>query len=49
VKPHRGEYWLNAKPDDPEMFADQVTAVCQVYKQAQALAQQRGYVMSTEE
>ena len=27
MKPHRVEYWLNAKPADPEVFADQVAAV----------------------
>ena len=43
------EYWLNAKPDDPEAFVDQVAAVCQVYQQAPALAQQGGHVMSTDE
>ena len=42
MKPHRVEYWLNAKPDDPE-------AVCQVYQQAQAFAQQGGHVISTDE
>jgi len=49
VKPHRVEYWLNAKPDDPAAFADQVAAVCEVYHQAPALAQQGTYVMSTDE
>jgi DDE superfamily endonuclease len=49
LKPHRVEYWLNAKPDDPEVFADEVAAVCQVYQQAQAFAQQGGHVISTDE
>jgi hypothetical protein len=49
LKPHRVEYWLNAKPADPEVFADQVAAVCQVYQQAPSLAQQGGHVMSTDE
>ena len=43
------EYWLNAKPDDPEAFVAQVAAVCQVYQQAPALAQQGEHVMSTDE
>jgi transposase len=43
------EYWLNAKPDDPAVFADQVTAVCQVYQQARSFTQQGGHVMSTDE
>ena len=43
------EYWLNAKPDDPVVFADQVAAVCQVYQQARSFTQQGGHVMSTDE
>ena len=43
------EYWLNAKPDDPAVFVDQVTAVCQVYQQARSFTQQGGHVMSTDE
>ncbi len=49
MKPHRVEYWLNAKPADPEVFADQVAAVCQVYQQAPSFAQQGGHVISTDE
>ena len=49
LKPHRVEYWLNAKPDDPAVFVDQVTAVCQVYQQARSFTQQGGHVMSTDE
>ena len=49
MKPHRVEYWLNAKPDDPVAFAAQVTAVCQVYQQAPSFAQQGGHVISTDE
>ena len=49
MKPHRVEYWLNAKPADPAVFADQVAAVCQVYQQARSFTQQGGHVMSTDE
>lgn len=49
MKPHRVEYWLNAKPADPEVFADHVAAVCQVYQQAPSFAQQGGHVISTDE
>jgi transposase len=49
LKPHRVEYWLNAKPADPEVFADQVAAVCQVYQQAHSFTQQGGHVISTDE
>jgi transposase len=43
------EYWLNAKPADPAVFADQVAAVCEVYQQARSFTQQGGHVMSTDE
>jgi transposase len=43
------EYWLNAQPDDPAVFADQVAAVCAVYQQAPAFEQQGGHVISTDE
>jgi putative transposase len=43
------EYWLNAKPDDPVAFATQVTAVCEVYQHAPAIAEQGGHVISTDE
>ena len=32
MRPHRVEYWLNAKPDDPVVFTAQVAAVCAVYQ-----------------
>jgi transposase len=43
------EYWLNAQPDDPAVFADQVAAVCAVYQHAPAFEQQGGHVISTDE
>jgi transposase len=43
------EYWLNAKPDDPSAFATEVTAVCEVYQHASAIAEQGGHVISTDE
>ena len=43
------EYWLNAKPDDPVAFATQVTAVCEVYQHAPAIAEHGGHVISTDE
>jgi transposase len=42
-------YWLNAQPDDPAAFADQVAAVWAVYQQAPAFEQQGGHVISTDE
>jgi transposase len=49
LQPHRVEYWLNAKPDDPVAFTAQVAAVCAVYQQAPAVAQDGGHVISTDE
>ena len=43
------EYWLNAKPDDPGAFAAEVAAVCEAYQHAPAVAQQGGYIISTDE
>jgi transposase len=43
------EYWLNAKPDDPVAFADQVVAVCEAYQRAPEVARQGGHVISTDE
>ena len=49
MRPHRVEYWLNAKPDDPVAFTAQVAAVCAVYQHAPAVAQDGGHVISTDE
>jgi hypothetical protein len=49
LQPHRVEYWLNAKPDDPVAFTAQVAAVCEAYQQAPAVAQAGGHVISTDE
>jgi transposase len=49
LQPHRVEYWLNAKPDDPVAFTAQVAAVCAVYQQAPAMAEEGGHVLSTDE
>ena len=49
MQPHRVEYWLNAKPEDPVAFTAQVAAVCAVYQQAPAVAQGGGHVISTDE
>jgi transposase len=43
------EYWLNATPDDPGAFAAQVSAVCEVYQHAPAMAAQGGHGISTDE
>lgn len=49
MQPHRSRYWLNANPEDPAVFATQVAAVCDLYEQAPALAEQGIHVVSTDE
>jgi transposase len=49
LQPHRCRYWLNADPDDPDVFAQQVGAVCDLYEQAGRLAELGIHVVSTDE
>jgi transposase len=49
LQPHRSRYWLNANPQDPEVFRQQVTAVCDLYEQAGHLAEQGIHLVSTDE
>lgn len=42
MKPHRNKYWLNAKPADPELFQQQVQAICEAYAEAIELYNQQG-------
>ena len=49
MKPHRVEYWLNAKPDDPEKFAEEVSVVCELYAQAKELEEKGTHLISTDE
>jgi DDE superfamily endonuclease len=49
LQPHRVAYWLNAQPDEPAVFVDQVTAGWQVDQQARSCTQQGGHVRSTDE
>lgn len=49
LKPHLCRYWLNATPDDPETFAQEVKTICQVYQQAPPLHQAGVSIVSTDE
>jgi len=40
---------LNANPDDPEAFAEQVKTVCKLYHQAPQLLSEGTHVISTDE
>jgi transposase len=49
LKPHLIRYWLNATPDDPEKFAEEVKSICDLYQQVPKLHQQGIFVVSTDE
>jgi transposase len=49
LQPHRSRSWLTPRVDDPDQFAAQVQAVCDVYAAAPALHAQGGHVVSTDE
>jgi hypothetical protein len=49
LKPHLSRYWLNANPDDPEAFAEEVTTVCNLYAEAPALHEAGVHLVSTDE
>ena len=37
IKPHLSRYWLNANPEDPELFQKQIETICQLYLRASKL------------
>ena len=49
LHPHRSQYWLNPKIEDPEEHARQVASVCDVYGRAAALEAAGTHVMSCDE
>ena len=49
LHPHRSQYWLNPKIEDPVQHAAQVAAVCDVYAQAAALEDAGTHVVSCDE
>jgi len=42
LKPHRSRYWLNADPEGPEAFQEQVEEVCTCYRAARRLYEEEG-------
>ncbi|MGZ3397342.1 MAG: IS630 family transposase [Isosphaeraceae bacterium] len=42
LPPHKSRYWLNTTEEDPKVFARQVEAVCDTYREAPALEKSRG-------
>ena len=49
ISPHRSRYWLNATPDCPETFQQEVMEVCQTYEQAPVLLSKGIHVVSVDE
>ena len=50
MKPHLSRYWLNDKrPENPELFDQQVKTVCELYEQAPVLHEQGVHVYSCDE
>jgi transposase len=49
LHPHRSQYWLNPKIEDPAQHAEQVAGVCAVYAQATALEDAGTHVVSCDE
>ena len=49
MQPHRSRYWLNADPEDPDVFRQQVGAICDLYEQAGRRAEQGIHLVSTDE
>jgi transposase len=49
VKPHLSRYWRNADPEDPEVFQQEVEAVCTTYLEAPAAYQTGRHTVSVDE
>lgn len=49
MQPHRHRYWLNAKPNNPDIFKAQIKAVCQLYQSAAQLMFEGVHLISTDE
>jgi hypothetical protein len=49
IKPHQSNYWLNANYDDPQIFNEQVSGVCDVYGMASTAHEKDIHIVSTDE
>lgn len=49
MKPHLSRYWRNADPEDPEVFEQEVGAVCTTYLQAPAAYESGCHTVSVDE
>jgi len=49
LKPHLSRYWKNADPEDPEVFEQEVEAVCSTYLQSPAAYKSGCHTVSVDE
>ncbi len=51
MQPHKIRYWLHSseKEEEPEVFAEKVNEICEVYRHAQENSQKGDYTISTDE
>ncbi len=49
IKPHLSRYWVNAQPEDPEQFEQEIREICGFYHEATVLFSQKKYLVSTDE
>ena len=49
IKPHLSRYWLNAPPEDPEKFYQEIKVICDLYLEALCLYKKGVYLVSTDE
>ena len=49
MKPHLSRYWKNADPEDPEVFEQEVEAVCSTYLQSPAAYKSGCHTVSVDE
>lgn len=49
MKPHLSRYWLNADPEDPKVFDEEVETVCDTYLEAQSAYEAGCHTVSVDE
>ena len=49
IKPHLSRYWVNARPENPDLFQKEVETICDFYHRALDLFNRRIFLVSTDE
>ena len=49
IKPHLSHYWINAQPEEPEKFYEEIKVICDLYNNAFSLYKKGVYLVSTDE